>query len=135
MKRKIYLLTIFFTLGIALGFVGVSKVGAVNLNQQVQTVCNNADAAAQATDICTSNADNRLYGSNGAINKVTLIIALVAGVTAIIIIIYGGFQYILSSGDPQKATKAKNMILFATIGLVVIALAETIVRVVIGNLK
>jgi hypothetical protein len=45
----------------------------------------------------------------------------------------GGLKYITSQGDPNATATAKNTILYAAIGLVVVALAQVIVRFVIGR--
>lgn len=50
----------------------------------------------------------------------------VAGVVSVIFVIYGGISYSTSSGDPNKIKKAKDMILYALIGLAIVALAEVI---------
>jgi hypothetical protein len=47
--------------------------------------------------------------------------------------IYGGFKYITSGGDSGNVTAAKNTIMYALIGLVVVALAQLIVRFVLGK--
>lgn len=54
------------------------------------------------------------------------------GVVAVIMLIYGGFRYVLSAGD-EKATKAaRETILFAVVGIVIAILAFAIVNFVIG---
>lgn len=50
-----------------------------------------------------------------------------AGGIALIIVTVAGFKYVLSQGNPQETAKAKNTILYALIGLVVSALAYSIV--------
>ncbi|MDO5480859.1 MAG: pilin [Candidatus Saccharibacteria bacterium] len=52
-----------------------------------------------------------------------------AAVVAMGFIIWGGIQYINSTGDPGKAAKAKNTIVFAVIGLVVVLLASVITNI------
>ena len=49
-----------------------------------------------------------------------------AGITCVVFIVYGGVGYITSSGDPNKLQKAKQSILYACIGLIIVALAEVI---------
>lgn len=58
----------------------------------------------------------------------------VAGAIALLVITLAGLQYILSQGDPQKTAKAKNTILYAVIGLVLLLLSYTIVSFVTGSL-
>ena len=57
----------------------------------------------------------------------------VAGVVAVIIVIIAGINYSLSSGDPAKTASAKNTILYAVIGLVIIANAIAITGYIIGK--
>ena len=63
----------------------------------------------------------------GLILKAVNVILLVAGVVAFIVLIFGGIGYMTSSGDPEKAEKAKNTIIYAIIGIVVVMLAYAIV--------
>lgn len=50
----------------------------------------------------------------------------ISGVVAAIFLVLGGVSYMTSSGDTTKLQKAKNTILYAIIGLIVVALAEII---------
>lgn len=52
---------------------------------------------------------------------------------AIIVIIIGGITYATSAGDSANITKAKNMILYAVIGLGVVIAAFAITNFVIGR--
>lgn len=56
-----------------------------------------------------------------------------AGIICVIIIIVAGFYYVTSNGNAQTIAKAKNAILGAVIGLVVIILAFAITNFVIGR--
>lgn len=74
------------------------------------------------------------------INDVWLIVAAiveillrVAGLAAIILVIYGGFQYMTSQGEPAETTKAKNTILNAIVGLAISILAASIISFVAGR--
>lgn len=69
----------------------------------------------------------------GVIIKAARAIALLTGVASVIVIIIGGLQYILASGDPSKTNAAKNTLLYAVIGLVIALVAESIVRFVAGR--
>lgn len=55
---------------------------------------------------------------------------ILAGLLAVIYIIWAGLAYITSAGDPEKAQKARNGILYAAIGIVVISLSFAIVGAV-----
>jgi cytochrome bd-type quinol oxidase subunit 2 len=62
------------------------------------------------------------------------IFSVLVGIVSVIMIIVGGFQYITSSGDSNKVTTAKNTIVYAIIGLVIVALAQFIVQFVLHKL-
>jgi Flp pilus assembly pilin Flp len=59
------------------------------------------------------------------------IFSWIVGVVSVIMIIYGGFRYITSGGDSNGVTAAKNTILYAIIGLVIVALSQVIVQFVL----
>ena len=52
-------------------------------------------------------------------------------IVAVGFIVYGGYLYTLSSGDPGKIKKAKDVLLYAIIGIVVVLAAFVITNVII----
>src|SRR5574337_2045056 len=70
---------------------------------------------------------------NTLIAEIINVISVVAGVVAVIMIIIGGFRYVTSGGTPDKVTGAKNTILYGIIGLIIVALAQVIVRFVLNK--
>lgn len=56
------------------------------------------------------------------------ILLFFAGIVAIGAITYGGFRYVLSQGEPENTTIAKNTVLNAVIGLLIAISATVIVR-------
>lgn len=69
------------------------------------------------------------------LTNVINIFSLVIGVIAVIVIIIAGLNYITSGGDSAKVSSAKSTILYAVIGLIVVAFAQLIVHFAIhaGN--
>lgn len=63
---------------------------------------------------------------------VNLVFAIMAAV-AMLIIVIAGIQFMLARGDTNAVTKARNSIIYAAIGLVVIGLAFSIVTFVINE--
>jgi hypothetical protein len=53
----------------------------------------------------------------------------------VIFIILGGLKYITSGGEAANITGAKNTILFAIVGLVIVAFAQVIVKFVLGKVS
>ena len=68
---------------------------------------------------------------DGAVATAINIFSWIAGITAVIMVIVGGFQYVTSGGDSGKVGSAKNTILYALIGIVIVALAQVIVKFVV----
>lgn len=59
------------------------------------------------------------------------VFAIMAAV-AVLIIVIAGFRYVISRGDPQAVAKARNAIIYAAIGLVVIMTAYAIVALALN---
>jgi Type IV secretion system pilin len=57
----------------------------------------------------------------------------VAGLGAVLVIVIAGFMLTAGGSDPATLTKAKNSILFAVIGLVVIIMAAVITQFLLGR--
>ncbi|MGA2667156.1 MAG: hypothetical protein ABSE91_03700 [Patescibacteria group bacterium] len=71
--------------------------------------------------------------TNGLIGVIATILTwvfLIAGILAVIYLIYGGILYITAGGDAEKATKGRVAIVNAIIGIIIIALAFLIVMFV-----
>ncbi len=51
----------------------------------------------------------------------------IGGTVALVFVVGGGILYMTSAGDPSQLQKAKNMIKYSLIGLVIVALSEAIV--------
>ncbi len=95
------------------------------------------NGAASDSAVCQEKANgttNPLTGSNGLLIKIANIVAIVAGLVAVFIIILSGWKYITSGGDSSKIQSAKSTIMYAVIGLVVIALADVIIGFVLSKL-
>lgn len=80
--------------------------------------------------VAEGQAEGRITTTVG--NAINLI-SWVVGIISVIMIILGGLKYIMSSGDSSKIDSAKNTILYAVIGLVIVALAQIIVLFVLDR--
>jgi magnesium-transporting ATPase (P-type) len=64
----------------------------------------------------------------GTINKVANIIAYLAAAIAIIMVMYGGFLFMISDGSSDKVSKGRQTILYAAVGLAVIIAARLLIN-------
>ncbi|HVA11278.1 MAG TPA: pilin [Candidatus Dormibacteraeota bacterium] len=75
--------------------------------------------------------------SNSAISKdaskLVNLFSIVVGAVSVVMIIYGGFRYITSGGDSGRVGNAKNTLIYAIVGLVIVALAQIIVHFVLNQ--
>jgi hypothetical protein len=62
------------------------------------------------------------------------ILSAVAGVAAVIMVIIAGFKYITSGGDSGKVSSAKNTMVYAIIGIIVVAMSQFIAQFVINRI-
>jgi len=65
--------------------------------------------------------------SDNLVQNILYIVFGSLGGISLIIMVWAGMKYTLSSGDPAKTTEAKNQILYAAIGIVVALTASAIV--------
>lgn len=104
--------------------------------QSVQQQINSGLCAGVNLDINNPNCSSS-GGTTQSINKVihTIInlLSVAVGIVAVIMIIVGGLRYITSGGSDTSVTSAKNTILYAIIGLIIVALAQILVRFVLSK--
>lgn len=83
---------------------------------------------------CNSSGQDATDQINKIVKTVINLLSAVVGIVAVIMIIVGGFRYITSGGNDTSVTAAKNTILYAIIGLVIVALAQVMVRFTLSKL-
>lgn len=99
-----------------------------------KNVCNGAEISLDdkgCTDPKAAGGANQRV--NALIANVTNILSLIVGIVAVIMIIVSGFKYVTSGGDSARVSSAKTTIIYAIIGLIIVVLAQIIVRFVIGK--
>ena len=67
------------------------------------------------------------------LNTVLNVIVGLVGFVAVAVMILGGISFATSQGDTAKTARAKNMIIFGLVGLIVALLAFAIVNFVLTN--
>lgn len=84
---------------------------------------------------CNTDAGGSGEGKlNALITQIINIISVIVAIVAVIMLIFGGFRYVTSGGAADKVKGAKDTILYALIGLVIVALAQTVVKFVVNKL-
>ena len=71
----------------------------------------------------------------GTVANIINAIIGILGLVCVVIIIIGGINYMTSSGDAGKVKKAKDIILYGVIGMIICVLAFAITNFVIGAIN
>lgn len=79
-------------------------------------------------------AEPNLFADGGIFQKITNALLFLVGAISVVMLIIGGIRYVVSAGDQNAVTGAKNTILYAVVGIVVAFLAFAAVRFVTGQL-
>ena len=82
---------------------------------------------------CGDSTDTGSSGFGNIIKNVINILSILVGAVSVIMLIVGGFRYIISNGDANSTKGAKDTILYALIGLIIVLFAQVIVRFVWTN--
>lgn len=100
-----------------------------------QASSSSVDAACEGVEAAGGNCDptDAKSSFNEIIATVINIFSLVVGALSVVMIIIGGFRYVVSGGDSNGISGAKNTIIYAVVGLVVVLFSQVIVRFVISQ--
>jgi hypothetical protein len=80
---------------------------------------------------CNSNVSGSGNQIEDLIRTIINVFSVIVGSVSVIMIIIGGFRYITSGGDSNNVGGAKNTILYAIVGLIIVAFAQVIVQFVL----
>ena len=127
-KIKAFMATCLFVPAVALADNTVNLRGSL---------CSGTDLDASGINNsgnCTT--DNTAGGSvQSIVTTIVNILSWIVGVVSVVMIIIGGFRYIISGGEQKSVTDAKNTILYAIVGLIIVALAQIIVHFVVKTVS
>jgi hypothetical protein len=63
------------------------------------------------------------------------IVLFLAGFIAVIIVIWGGYKFLTSAGEPQKIASARTTIINALVGILITFVASNVVGFIAGRLS
>ena len=112
-------------------FAAPAPVAAVDVNPALCRGVNAVDGS-NSNKCPTDSDENPVFD---VINQIIDIFSIIVGAVSVIMIIVGGLRYITSAGDSGNVTAAKNTILYAIVGLVIVVFAQFIVKFVINRLS
>lgn len=136
-KLKTLMLVSFMAFAVALPAAvpvtvsAASDGGCTNIGNKIVEGAN--DAASAGGDISCESPEGSTEGIKSLAANIVNIFSIIVGIVAVIMIIYGGFRYITSGGDSGSVGNAKNTLIYAIVGLIIVALAQLIVHFVLSS--
>lgn len=113
------------------------SINAQDVSTDISAAC--SQNGSDTSPLCTGFNEGKATGSNDSpivkiIKTVIDIMAFIGGAIAIIYVVYGGFKYITSAGNSEKAVNGRQTIIYALIGLILIVVAQQLVLFIISKL-
>lgn len=115
---------------VPLAVPALASAASPNIQQNLCGSANSLQINDAGSCAATSSGTDKI---NGFITTIVNVFSIIVGVVAVIMIIVGGFRYITSGGDSNNISSAKNTIIYAIIGLIIVALAQFIVQFVLNK--
>lgn len=137
--RRIKLIITIATALVSLGMVGAGTAQAHALPTSFAALQSQGDACSGLSQLSGASCDNPSSGNLGGqktiaalVKTIINIISFLAGAIAVILIVVSGIRFMLSGGDSQGAASARNMLIYAIVGLAIVALSQAIVHFVLN---
>lgn len=127
--RRVKLFVLCAVLGTVFAAAGAfwSPGGLAATNTTINDVCNGISFTGSA------GCGDQGKGVNNAVSVIINILSAVVGLVAVIMIIIAGVRFVTSGGDPAQVKGAKSALIYAIVGIVIVALAQLIVHTVISD--
>ena len=136
LAKRILSFSAAFMFVLSLGILSPAPSNAAAVNEKVCNGINTiltGSTTVDTTNDCgtsTNSDENKLAAT---VSTLINLFSLAVGAVSVIMIIFGGFKYMTSGGSDDKTKDAKNTILYALVGLVIVVLAQTIVKFVFSR--
>ena len=115
---------------------------AIPVQSFAASTCNNIGShITTGIQYTSGSSSNFVCGQGGSITsgisslavRVVNLFSIIVGIVSVIMIIYAGFRYVTSGGESNSISSAKNTLIYAIIGLVVVVLSQLIVHYVLNT--
>jgi uncharacterized membrane protein len=129
MKRLILTLSALITATIIIAPFGQIYAASTFFDNSKSEACQGANIGSSSSS-CDSSAGTSL---NNIIKNAINLLSIIIGIIAVVMIIVGGVKFITSGGEASNVSSAKNTILYAVVGLIIVAFAQVIVHFVLSK--
>ena len=129
-STKAYVAALLVSFMLSFGMLAVPHASFALFESAKDQACNGVNAQ----DGVGCGAPGSNSGKVNSVLKTTIeLLSFIVGIISVIMIIIGGIKYSTSQGDGISTAAARNTIIYAIVGLVVVALAQGIVFFVLGK--
>lgn len=129
MKSKLKLLVTSLAAVFAFGFIAlpaaVPAYAATDLKGDACGGLNAFEGNGSGNDCGPTAAGSSKVDS--LVKSIVALLSWIVGIAAVIALIIAGFKYITSGGSSEKISSAKSALIYAIVGIVIVALAQFIV--------
>ncbi len=140
-KIKNYLISLLVVFSVSLPvtapltvFAATSTPCPGGASVQNNSIASNINSGINAATGQTAGTGCNLNQGIGKIASTVInLFSLVVGVVSVVFIIYAGFRYVTSGGSSENVSGAKNTLIYAIVGLVIVAIAQLIVHYVLNS--
>lgn len=95
-------------------------------------ICSGVGGGTASNGTCTTSSGLTV---TGVIKTIVGVLSWVIGVVAVIMVMISGFKYITSGGDSNAVSSAKSTLIYAIVGLMIVALAQFLVHFVLNTVS
>ena len=110
----------------------------ININNSVCLAYDfNKESGIKNTAYATGHAESKIFKKDNLPEAIGLVIKIslgLLGVVFLLLIIYGGYKWMLAKGNQQEVDEALKVIQNAVIGLIIVVAAYTLVDFIFGSL-
>jgi len=104
-------------------------------NEPKELICDQAGGTYNhGTGACTNSSEAGFIGDGNIFETTTNALIFLVGAVSVIVLIIGGFRFVVSGGDANAVKGARDQILYAIVGIIVTTLAYAAVRFVTDQL-
>ncbi|MFA6105556.1 MAG: hypothetical protein WC725_03095 [Patescibacteria group bacterium] len=109
--------------------------GAATSNQDAEKVMTKIKADAQALNQLPKNKENKILSGQEIIGLAIKALMMFMGAIMFLLVVYGGVIWMTASGNSEKITTAKNIIIWAALGVSVMSVSYMAIDFVFLKLK
>jgi len=131
-KINWYYVTFISFIVISFGFTSL-PVFAATTGTNANAVCNGVVVAGGASCDTAGTAKTN-SDAQSLLSSIINILSWAVGFIAVLMIIIGGLLYVIASGDSTKTARAQKTIIYAVVGLIIVAMAQVIVSFILGRI-